>query len=131
MRLTALSLVIGPTRSAAAAADDDPMDQVDKNLASQPQCAGSTAFSICLSYWQMAVRSKSEIAQWRMAEVRSNMPRSLNPRRLCNRRRILDDRMTGSSGELIVLSMNSRPCLSMRHLHEHFQGALHVAREEV
>src|SRR4029453_196729 len=58
----------------------------------QPQCAGR-ALSICVSHWQMEVRSRSEVGKWRTADIPGNVARSLHSRRLCNRRRIQDDKL--------------------------------------
>src|SRR5262249_6403535 len=125
----------------------------------------------------MAVRSKSEVGQWRMADISSNLARSIHPRRICNRRRIQDDRLlrradraryeyprvrrhqadlehqvakrtgwnvggprTGGArwsqvrwpiDHLCLRRAGGRPRLYARHLYEHFQDALHVARGEV
>jgi len=82
---TSPSLLIGPTPPAATAAGDHFMDPVDQKFAkAQTQYAGG-ALPICLSDRQLAVQGESEVGQWTMAEVRSNVARSLHPRRLCNR----------------------------------------------
>ena len=48
---------------------------------------------IRVSRRQMAMRSETEVAQWRMADTACNVARSLHPRWLCDRGRIQDDRL--------------------------------------
>jgi hypothetical protein len=103
--LTALSLLIGPTRPAAAAAEDDPMDQGDQKYGKPNPNAppALSRFAFLIGRWRCEARVRSANGEWQTLQA------TWLGRFILDGYAIADEyRMTGSSGELIVLGMNLR-----------------------
>jgi hypothetical protein len=98
-------LPIGPTRPAAAAAEDDPMDQVSQEFG-QPNPTAPAAlarFAFLIGRWQCEAKVRSATGEWQTFQA------TWLGRFILDGYAIADEyRMTGSSGELIVLGVNLR-----------------------
>jgi|GEM_PF-1018518 len=102
--LTALALLIGPARPAAAA-ENDPMDQVDQNFGKlNPNApAALSQFAFLVGSWRCEARLKSASGEWQTFQA------TWLGRFILDGYAIADEyRMTSSSGELIVLGLNLR-----------------------
>jgi hypothetical protein len=102
--LTALSLWIGPTLRAAPA-ENDLMDQNDQEFGRlAPNApAALSRFAFLIGRWRCEARIKSADGEWQRFEA------AWVGRFILDGYAIADEyRMTGSSGELIVLGMNFR-----------------------
>jgi hypothetical protein len=103
--LTAVFLLIGPTRPAAAAAKDEPMDQVDPEFGKRnPNApAALSRFAFLIGRWRCEARVRSADGHWQTFRA------TWLGRFILDGYAIADEyRMTGESGELIVLGMNFR-----------------------
>jgi hypothetical protein len=102
--LTALALLIGPMRPAAAA-ENDPMDQVDQNFGKlNPNAPAALAqFAFLVGRWRCEAKLKSATGEWQTFQA------TWLGRFILDGYAISDEyRMTSSSGELIVLGLNLR-----------------------
>jgi hypothetical protein len=99
-------LLIGPVRLAAAAPEDDhPMDQVVQNFSKRnPNApAALSRFAFLIGKWRCEARVTLADGEWQ------TMQGTWLGRFILDGYAIADEyRMTGSSGELIVLGMNIR-----------------------
>jgi len=103
--LTALLLLIGPTPRAAAAVEDKPMDEVEQEFGEpNPKApAALSRFVFLIGRWRCEARVKSANGEWQPFEA------MWLGRFILDGYAIADEyRMTGPSGELIVLGMNFR-----------------------
>lgn len=103
--LTALLPLIGPTRPVAAAAEDDPMDQVDQEFGTpNPNApAALSRFAFLIGRWRCEARVRSADGEWQTFQA------TWIGRFILDGYAIADEyRMTRSSGELIVLGLNLR-----------------------
>jgi hypothetical protein len=102
--LTALLLLIGPTQPAAAA-EDYPMDQVDQEFEKLNSNApvALSRFAFLIGRWRCEAKVRSANGEWQTFKA------TWVGRFILDGYAIADEyRMTGSSGELIVLGMNLR-----------------------
>jgi len=103
--LTTQSLLIRPTRPAAAAAEDAPMDQVDQKFGKpNPDApAALSRFAFLIGRWRCEAKVRSANGEWQTLEA------TWLGRFILDGHAIADEyRMIGSSGDLIVLGMNLR-----------------------
>ena len=101
--LTALLLLISPTQRAAAAAED-PMHQVDQEFGKPNPNApvALSRFAFLIDRWRCEAKLRSANGEWQ------TLPATWLGRFILDGYAIADEyRMTGSSGELIVLGMIS------------------------
>jgi len=99
-------LLIGPTRPAAAAAEDDhPMDHVEQGFgkANPSAPAALSRFAFLIGRWRCDARVRLPTGEWQTLQA------TWLGRFILDGYAIADEyRMTGPSGELIVLGMNLR-----------------------
>jgi hypothetical protein len=104
--LSALWLLIGPTRPAAAAPEDShPMDQAEQEFGKPNPNAPAelSRFAFLVGRWRCEARVRSANGEWQTLQA------TWVGRFILDGYAIADEyRMTGSSGELIVLGMNFR-----------------------
>jgi hypothetical protein len=103
--LTALLLLIGPMRRAVAAAEDNPMDEAEQEFGKpNPNApAALSRFAFLIGRWRCQARVRSANEEWQTFEA------TWLGRFILDGYAIADEyRMTGPSGELIVLGMNFR-----------------------
>ena len=103
--LTAITLLIGPTRPAAAAAKDGPMDQVEQKFGKpNPNApAALSRFAFLIGRWRCEAKVRSANGEWQTFQA------TWLGRFILDGHAIADEyRMTGPSGELMVLGMNFR-----------------------
>src|SRR5271167_1459991 len=101
----ALLALIELTRPAAATAKDAPMNQVDQELGKpNPKApAALSRFAFLIGRWRCEAKVRSANGEWQTFEA------MWLGRLILDGYAIADEyRMTGSSGELIVLGMNLR-----------------------
>jgi hypothetical protein len=101
--LTAPSLLIGATEPAAACAEDGQMEQVVQKFGKpNPKAPGALSqFAFLIGRWQCEAKVKSANGEWQTFQA------TWLGRFILDGYAIADEyRMTGSSGEVIVLGMN-------------------------
>jgi hypothetical protein len=102
---TALLLLIAPARPAVAAAEENPMDQVDQEFGkpSPNAPAALSRFAFLIGRWRCEAKVRSAKGEWQTFQA------TWVGRFILDGYAIADEyRMTGPSGELIVLGVNLR-----------------------
>ena len=103
--LVALSLLIGPTRPAVSAEEDAPMEQADQEFGKpNPNApAALSRFAFLIGRWVCEAKVKSADGKWQTFQA------TWTGRYILDGYAIADEyRMTGPSGEVVVLGMNFR-----------------------